>query len=779
MKNTYLFLQILFLCALALHSVAQNNGLQNGRLPASWRTYLSHNDASVSIEAGNLIYSLTSGGMFSYNKLTQEVKTFSTVEGMSDITATTIYQDPGTGIIFIGYENGLIDYFSDPSQFRFLTDIERNTFFTRKRINAFSSDGDDLFVATDFGMVVYDLNTFLPSVTATQFGVNNESRLIVRAVDVFEGRIWVGLENNQLYSAPVDFPNLSDPSIWQLENGLDGLAGGVDVLQLGHNSSGLFARTTSNIWLRQNGSWQILPDFQVNFTTMSVTDDNMSATAFTGTGIRVLSTDGSFREFFVPRPVLHTLVLGDTLITAGIAVGVEIVLGGEITNITPDGPRNNFVIDMATGDGEIYVAPRGFTGSFGPIFAFDGIFYQSPDSGWNALTIGEGELPPNRVNISFARAFYDVETQDAYLGSWGGGLLRLRNGQVTDLFDCFTGGLSTIEGNCDTTRFGGTRVSGIDKDLFGNVWISLALAREPLMAFTPDGQWIGISASRFPSSLEAINMIIDDLGNKWILARRNGVIVYNDNGTLETTSDDRMVNLRAAPGLGNLPTNEVFSIAKDRDGEIWVGTSEGVTVFFDPFSIGQGVIVDASAPIFNGRFLLENETIFSIAVDGGDRKWFATANGAFLISADGTEQIHHFTEQNSPLISNRVNHVSIDQQTGEVFFGTDKGIISFQGDATEVATGCDDLLVFPNPVFTDFQGDVTIQGIPAISGGATVRITTVSGSLVREVEARGGTATWDGLDLRGDKVHSGIYLALTTDQEGEQACVGKFAVIRR
>ncbi len=715
--------------------------------------------------------------MFSYDVITGETRTFSTVEGMSDINPSAIYQEPNSGIVFIGYEDGMIDYFVDPSAFRFLTDIERNTFFTRKQINAFASEGNNLYVATDFGLVIYDLTSFLPSVTVTQFGAGNQSRLIAQSVETFEGRIWIGLQNNQIFSAPIDFTNLSDPTIWRLENGREGLAPGVGALQLGANASGLFARTETGVLLRNSGVWTALSQFARAFTSINVVEDNMAASF--GGDVRVLRTDGSFSQFFLPRSVAQTLLVNDTLYTAGLEIGLQSVVGEEIVSLTPDGPLNNNVTDMAVGNGEIYVAPRGFSGSFAPIADLSGIYYTRPDTVWRAVNSENGDLPQDRVNTGFARAFYDRDNRDTYVGSWGRGLVKLNNGVPVDFFDCFRGGLSTFEGNCDTTRLGSTRVSGIDKDFFGNIWISLALAREPLMVLTPEGSWIGFNQNRFPSSLEAIDMIVDDVGNKWILDRRSGVVVYNDNGTLETTNDDRMITLRAAPNQGNLPTNEVFSIAKDLDGEIWVGTSEGVTVFFDPFSIGQGVIVDASAPIFNGRFLLENETVFSIAVDGGDRKWFATANGAFLISSDGTEQIQHFTRANSPLLSDRVNHVSIDQQTGEVFFGTDKGIISFLGDATEVTSSCDELIIFPNPVFSDFQGDITIRGIPAFSGNAVVRITTVSGLLVREIEARGGTASWDGLDLRGEQVHSGIYLALTTDSDGELACIGKLAFIRR
>ncbi|MEO1450387.1 MAG: transcriptional regulator, partial [Bacteroidota bacterium] len=200
-----------------------------------------------------------------------------------------------------------------------------------------------------------------------------------------------------------------------------------------------------------------------------------------------------------------------------------------------------------------------------------------------------------------------------------------------------------------------------------------------------------------------------------------------------------------------------------------------VVVYYDPASIALGSIVDASTPVFDQTGLLSNNVVRSIAVDGGNRKWIGTENGVFLVAENGDDVIHHFTKENSPLLSNRVNDVAIDQSTGEVFIATDKGLISYQGDATLGDRDCNDVLVYPNPVRPDYEGTITIRGA---ARGSAVKITTVSGMLVRELESQGSTATWDGLDTFGNPVRSGIYLALIADRNGEKACIGKFSVIR-
>ena len=148
---------------------------QFDRRIGDWRSYLSHNKATKSIEKAGVIYTITTGGMFSWEDATEETRSFSTVEGLSGINPTTIYVDKSSGQIFIGYADGMIDYFSDPREIRQLADIKRNTFFTQKQIYQFDSNGKRLYVATDFGLVIYDLGTRLPAFTITQIGDNPAS----------------------------------------------------------------------------------------------------------------------------------------------------------------------------------------------------------------------------------------------------------------------------------------------------------------------------------------------------------------------------------------------------------------------------------------------------------------------------------------------------------------------------------------------------------------------------------------------------------------------------
>ena len=748
---------------------------QSGLLAGEWRDYISHRQAIEMVYRDGVVYTITRGGMFSYKHQTKEVRTFSTIQQLHSTDPTTIYHDEVSGIIFIGFEDGTINYFKDPDDIRFLTDIRRNNFFTQKQINGFAGDGQRLYVATDFGIVVYDLSNFLTVFTITQLG-ENPSKSPVSSISLNNGKVWASLGDFGLYTAPTNSINLSDPTVWQREDGQNGLPM-IDALDIASLGDEVFVRVDTSVFKRNaDGNWDIDPYFGKRWDYLTARNGAISASKNANTRTRKLS--GEERESNTLGKILSSVVVDDTVFFGNNFNGIHMLPGRmvPVEEVVPAGPYSNNCTRIVAGNGEFYVAPKGHDEAFNPSADASGIFYYNLTDGWTLLNKFQGTLPEDGLNERFARAFYNESNRKAYLGSFGQGVMVLENGVPQATYNCENSGLSHVTVDCDAGNDQNTRVSGLAMDQNGVLWVSMSFAQAPLVAMKPDGSWVQYPGNRFVNA-NFIDMIVDDYGTKWILNRKNGIQIFNENGTLEDFSDD--VNFRLTSGLnqGFLPSDNVLSIAKDKDGFIWVGSDIGVTVFFDPFSISQGVRIDASCPVFNLRCLLKDEQINAIAVDGGNRKWMATNNGVFLVSEDGDELIANFTTENSPLLSNKVLDVTVDGSTGEVFFATDKGLISFQGDATEGASNCNDVLVYPNPVFSQsFDGLITIRGS---SANSKVRITTVTGMLVKEIEAQGGTATWDGFDLYGNRVASGIYLALISRDDGERACVGKFSIINK
>jgi hypothetical protein len=273
-------------------------------------------------------------------------------------------------------------------------------------------------------------------------------------------------------------------------------------------------------------------------------------------------------------------------------------------------------------------------------------------------------------------------------------------------------------------------------------------------------------------------MIIDSYGQKWILWREHSIVVFNDNGTPKDPSDDQVKHLSSAQGNGNLPGSKIFSIAEDLDGEIWIGSDEGVAVIYAPENVftqfnfdAQRILIPRNDGTGLADILLEFETITDIQIDGNNDKWIGTdRSGVYQISEDGLVEKNHFTTDNSPLYSNNITSLAINGETGEVFMGTASGIISYKGTAVDGGTTNNEVYAYPNPVRPDYTGPVAIKGLVS---NADFKITDVSGNLIYNGRAEGGQAIWNGTNFSGQRAQSGVYLVFVTDDTGDETLVTK------
>lgn len=274
-------------------------------------------------------------------------------------------------------------------------------------------------------------------------------------------------------------------------------------------------------------------------------------------------------------------------------------------------------------------------------------------------------------------------------------------------------------------------------------------------------------------------IVIDDGDQKWIVAPKgNGLIIFNDGGTIDNRSDDGWKLFKAGAGTGNLPSGNVLCAAKDKDGFIWIGTSDGAGFIPCPQQVFSGSCEAVLPVLKEGAFpgyLFKGDAVQSIAVDGANRKWMGTKNGVWLLNADGDKVLSHFTESNSPLLSNDVRSIAVNGRTGEVFFATGAGICSARGSATEAAAG-DSLLIFPNPVPPHYGGAIAIKGLPENS---IVKITELSGRLVYTAKALGGQAVWNGRDYAGKRIATGVYLVMVTAKTRTKTRTGRLVFISK
>jgi ligand-binding sensor domain-containing protein len=271
-------------------------------------------------------------------------------------------------------------------------------------------------------------------------------------------------------------------------------------------------------------------------------------------------------------------------------------------------------------------------------------------------------------------------------------------------------------------------------------------------------------------------------GIKWIiLPRGRGLFAFNENETIDNTSDDKKKYVSVMDENGDVIANDIHAIAEDKEGLIWVGTNKGIVFYYNPENVFESTAFYAQQikiPNENpgqANFLLEAETVTAIAIDGANHKWFGTENGGvFMMSADATKELLHFTKENSPLLSNSILGITIEPNSGEVFFATDKGVISYRSTTTEGEESFHNVYAFPNPVKPGYEGLIAITGLVT---DADIKISDIAGNVVYQTKAEGGQATWNGRKFSGEKVQTGVYLVFCSNDDGSKTYITKILFI--
>jgi sugar lactone lactonase YvrE len=354
-----------------------------------------------------------------------------------------------------------------------------------------------------------------------------------------------------------------------------------------------------------------------------------------------------------------------------------------------------------------------------------------------------------------------------YAGAWGTGLYEGQNyGQ-----NSFQYLYPEVDSAASIPQLN-YKVGGMAFDEDMNLWFSNSNTDQQLKVKRSNGTWGSISLTQTSSSNTVGKVAVDQRGQVWVAVHGKGIVVYD----IET-GQQRL--LSSTYNNGDLPQLTVRALECDLDGQMWVGTHDGIRVFspsqvFGSVNInGQKIVIKDENGI--NELLLKETIINDIETDGANRKWIATmGTGVRLVSSDGREIIHSFTAENSPLLSNNVNCVAIDDQSGEVCFGTDKGIVCFRSDATAASDNFGNVYAYPNPVKPEYNGPIAITGM---ANNSAVKITDIAGNLVFETTSEGGQAIWNGLTYEGKRPSTGVYLVFCANEDASQTVVTKILFI--
>lgn len=743
-----------------------------------WKTHLAYYETTEVAEATQQVFAISNGSLYSYGKEDNQIRFYSKQTGLSDTEISHIRYNSAEKCLLIVYANENIDLLKEDG-IKNIPDLMNTTNIQDKEVNSIYFKGERAYLSTNFGVVV--LNLAKGEVIET-YRLNKA----VRSVCIKDNYIYIATVSG-LYRAKTD-SNLIDPNNWSYYSLSSPSLSDNDVYQISlYKGSLCFYIKGRGIFYQnaQGGLVNIVSDS--NIQQMVVEGDQLLA--YTSSLLYVFTSLTNYEAVNAESINGVSSLSGGKYWVAGGNKGLkgyqrkgdnqyEVILSGTEVN----SPKRNLANYMTIVDGKLYVTGGGRwidrSNITGTLMTYqDGSWYNFDEKLVNKQTGVE-------CNDYLYIAVDPTDTSHFFVSSFGEGLLEFKGNTFVrqygykDGLEYYTGGdpLHTV------------RVEGLAFDKGGNLWMTNSNSKySGIKILKADGSWV------YPGYLTNYGMtdkiLITSTGHVWINAFRGdgvqsaGLFVLDTNGTIDDASDDKKNFITTFNSTdGAIAASEFYCVVEDKNGTIWIGSNKGPLYCSSPRrapnpeqSLNFSRIKRTGEDGLTYAFL-DGESIYAIAVDGGNRKWIGTSNsGIFLINEDGSETIKNFTIENSPLPSNKIQSITINDQTGEVFIGTDKGIISYIAEGTQGSNSYSDVFAYPNPVRPEFDDQVTITGLMTDSN---VKITDVNGNLIYQTKSIGGQATWNCRNAKGTRVATGVYLVLASTSEGKEGVVCKILVVK-
>lgn len=737
----------------------------------AWQGYFSFNEIKDISESPTTVFAASENALFSKNATTNLLKTTTTVDGLSGQTISAVYYSEAFKKTIIGYENGLMILVNetDGSILKVVDIINKQLPTNLKKINHFMENNGLVYVSCDFGIVQFNLNT--SKFGDTYFIGDNGAEISVKQTTWFNGFIFAATSSG-IRRADSTNPNLIDFSQWTVVN--SGSWSSVETLDtelIAINDSGYIHRYNSNTFIGFLQLPQVSVDMRAKNHNLFVTTAN---TVYVYNNQMVLN-----------RQIANTQVLDNTLnFSCATAVGDKLFIGTKekglfvsslsnastFENTTPAGPLRNNIFSLDATSNVLWAVYGDYDTSYNP-YALDSYgISKFSTSGWlnipysevfDAKSITRILVNPNNEKQVFASSFFS-------------GLLKIENDVPNLLYNEKNSGLESI--TTEGPSYIDVRINATAFDKTGNLWVTNSRVKNGLKVLKTNGQWGSYAMTSILDNAEAgsfSSLVVDRNNVKWMGTYRDGVVGFN-----ETTNTFKKITF--GTDAGNLPVADVRSIALDTKNQLWIGTIKGLRVLSNVGNFQTEGQLKANPIIIMednlAQELMYEQFITSIAVDGANNKWMGTTDsGVFMVSPNGQETKYHFTINNSPLPSNAINDIKINNATGEVFIATTKGMISFNGIATDANEDLNSVYVYPNPVRPTYSGTVKVAGL---LDKANVKITDIEGNLVYETTSEGGTIEWDTTAFGRYKVSSGVYMIFISAQDGGETKVKKVMIIR-
>lgn len=741
------------------------------RAVGSWQSHLSYHDATKVAVGGSRVYTLANGALYSYDTEDNSVTCYYKSEPLSDTDISLIAYNTNNHTLLIVYSNSNIDMLTDEGKLFNMDELKNKSMALDKTVNSVFFTGNTAYLSTNFGVMVVDMER---REVKNSYILNRK----VKSCAVLNGRIFAATEDGLLTAQLTE--NLLDVNNWNIASDKTFSCLSVFKEQL----VGCVAHDA--IYLINTVDFGCEQLLKGNYSFMNLCSNKLLA----GNG-DALAIFSDIREFKYLSPYMNMADIACKGNTYWMAQHEKGLTGWRLdsnTNsfvattesVVPNSPVRNYSYSMSVVDGRLLVAGGGINSDR---YLRKGTAMSYEDGTWTNFQ--DDGIENYRDITSIAQDPRD--SRHHLLASAGEGLYDFYDGKFTKLYSTDNSTLeSAISGDLHYVR-----TNGIVYDNMNNLWV-VNTGRDVvnnLHVLTASGEWKALNYSELNNKTNLSRAVIDSRGWLWITSSwqlDDGIFCLDTNNTPLEQSDDRhrFISQLTDQNSTLLTHKGIYCVAEDRDGNIWLGTGDGPLRlsspedFFEDDFRCERIKVARNNDSSLADYLLANNRINDIVVDAANRKWMATdANGLYLLSADGTETLEHFTTDNSPLPSNSVTALAMDHSKGTLYIGTLNGIVSYQTEATEGETSFrkESVYAYPNPVRPDYGGAVTIAGL---MNNSDVKITDAAGGLVYEGTSTGGQMTWNLCNKSGRKVASGIYFVLASDENGASGIVTKIAVIR-
>jgi len=758
---------------------------------SNWNTYFSYNLISSIDNGESVIYFASYNSIFSYDTSSNQIEKFDTLNELSGDEISAFYYSEINNNIVIGYSSGFLQ----------IIDLNLNSIINiydilnkptippnKKTINNFFQSGDQLLISTGYGVSIYNLNgyefgdTYYIGDFATQINVTST---VIHENFIYASSPDLGILRANINSNLIDFNN------WQT------IYFG-DVQELFYDGENIFFYTDNSI-MRINDE-EITSILTLENQIININSSDSKFIIITDEKCLIYNDQLTQLVYEIDSETYLSgfnegIIKDNYIYIATNEKGVLIINhnSGDFSYLKPDGPLENDIFSVETLNNKTWVSYGNYTEYFNPYpLKFSGLSnYDENLNSW--FNISKDSIPESAVNLNNI-SINPFNNDNVFISSFEGGILEIEDLNIIEFYDNNNSGLESLSIN--DPLYESVRISDLEFDQNGVLWILNSRIDSPLKSFNLDNNswnsydFTEIINDGFQDELGFNDIEVDDYGNKWIAGLRSGLIGFNNE------SGTNQLRKVFSQDQSNMPSSYVKSIAIDNNNHLWIGTIQGLRVlyntsnFFDTSVVTtqQIVILEDGIP----RELLEQQYISDIEVDGANNKWVATiGSGVFYFSPNGQQTIHHFTKENSPLPSNNINDISINYSNGKVYFATDNGLVSYNTGSTSSSENFSNTYVYPNPVRPEFNTEFEKVKITGLTQNVNIKITDIEGNLVAEAQSNinsryrnfnleidGGTAFWNGKNLRNRLVSSGVYIIMLSDLDSYETKVLKLMIVR-